>query len=93
LHRGQPHPQPIKIVHNQNVIDLQQNVYVCVSKIRVSSRCRPKTPDGDAYYDDDWDSVAVDTIQPDDGRPGVKVKALYDYAPQEGDELQLCKGW
>jgi hypothetical protein len=55
----------------------------------------PQTPNGGANpYADDWDSQRLTTSSTliDDGAQGVRVRALYDYEPQEGDELPLKKG-
>lgn len=44
-----------------------------------------------SYDDDEWDEYCNDALV-DNGEPGVPVKALYEYAATEADELSFKQG-
>ena len=43
------------------------------------------------FEEEEWDDNAVDPLV-DNGEPGVKVRALYDYEAAESDELDFKAG-
>lgn len=48
-------------------------------------------PDRTPFDEEEWDDGHIDPLV-DNGEPGVKVRALYDYEAAESDELDFKAG-
>ena len=74
-------------------------LYILSFKIFISFFCSNgngtsgsgENPFGPGVDDEEWDDGHIDPLV-DNGEPGVKVRALYDYEAAESDELDFKAG-